>query len=53
MWTCMQSSFSEVPLGSVEVTIKAAVPFDSSQEFGGACFERACQWMDGASCIPS
>lgn len=35
MWTCMQSSFSEVPLGSVEVTIKAAVPLTVRRSLEG------------------
>lgn len=46
MWTCMQSSFSEVPLGSVEVTIKAAVPLTVHRSLEGhALSVLASGWM--------
>lgn len=46
----MQSSFSEVPLSSVEVTIKGS-GLVRLQKFGKAFFERACQWVGAARCI--
>lgn len=42
----MQSSFSEVPLGSVEVTIKAAVPLTVHRSLEGCALnELASGWV--------